>query len=100
MKVPQEMNMYCPTCNKHTGHMLKLGKFSSASSHPLAKYQRRYAEKICGYGGTRKGESANKSSKKGTKRYAALAKCKVCGKSVYRKLGRDMTRVTPEIIRK
>ena len=39
MKLPKETNRYCPTCKKHTAHLVRAAKQRSRSSaHPMSRW--------------------------------------------------------------
>jgi len=88
MKVPKELNRYCPYCRKHTAQVVATAKQKSRSStHPLSRGSttRLQARGLrVGYGNqgrfSRKGPKDWKRKTKITKRITLLYKCKVCNK--------------------
>lgn len=88
MKLPKEMNRYCPTCKKHTTQIVATAKQKSRSSaHPLSRWGTTRVESRSyrsGFGSLgRFSKPAVKSWKrktKVTKRISLTYKCKVCGK--------------------
>ncbi len=75
MKLPKEVNVYCPTCGKHTVQTLLMVKKKAASE--LSQGQRRYRRKTVGYTGFPRPKPDNE---KQTKRKDLRLKCKTCGK--------------------
>ncbi len=75
MKLPKEINMYCPHCGKHSIHAMLLVKKKAASE--LSQGQRRYRRKTVGYTGFPRPKPDNE---KQTKRKDLRMKCKTCGK--------------------
>jgi large subunit ribosomal protein L44e len=49
MKLPRNVNMYCPKCGKHTSHEVERVKKKMASELKLG--QRRFRRVTAGYGG-------------------------------------------------
>jgi large subunit ribosomal protein L44e len=82
MKYPKEVNAYCPNCNKHTSHKVKLA--SKGKARPLAMGNRKHARKLMGHGGKRAGE---KTVKKQGKRQKLVLECSVCKKKQERVVG-------------
>jgi large subunit ribosomal protein L44e len=80
MKVPKEINTYCPRCKKHTVHTITLYKKGKDRTSALGT--RRHAEDKKGYGGQKFPELKRtaKTTKKQTLRY----KCKDCGYTIQR----------------
>lgn len=89
MKLPKQVNRYCPTCKKHTIQTVSVAKQKSRSSaHPLSRWgtsrvkSRSYRS---GYGNLGRFSKAavkdRKMKTKTTKRLSVLYKCKACGKS-------------------
>lgn len=82
MKVPDVINTYCPKCNKHTPHKVKVYKKGQAS--PYSTGQARYDRKLKGYVGKVKGK---KSVKKQGKHYKITLECNICHKKKERLIG-------------
>lgn len=82
MKYPKEINSYCPKCNKHTPHKVKM--VSKGKARPLAMGNRKHARKLMGHGGKRAGE---KSVKKQGKRQKIIIECSTCKKKQERVIG-------------
>ncbi len=82
MKYPKEVNAYCPKCNKHTKHKVKL--VSKGKTRSMAQGQRKHVRKLKGYGGKRAGE---KTVKKHGKRQVIMLECQTCKKKQPRVLG-------------
>ena len=80
MKVPKEVNTYCPRCKKHTVHTINL--YKKGKDRAAALGARRHAEDKKGYGGQKFPELKRtaKTTKKQTLRY----KCKECGYTIQR----------------
>jgi large subunit ribosomal protein L44e len=88
MKIPKEMNRYCPYCKKHTSQTVATAKQRSRSAtHPMsrgstARVQARGFR--VGYGNqgrySRKGPKDWKRKTKITKRITLMYKCKACNK--------------------
>jgi large subunit ribosomal protein L44e len=77
MLVPKEMRAYCPRCNKHTLHRIKV---STSKYHPgrtLAMGTRRHARKLAGFHGKVKGKA--KAKKIGI-RQKIMLECQQCKK--------------------
>lgn len=75
MKFPHKMNVFCPTCKKHTEHTVEVAK--KKPRREMAQGQRRYNRQLKGYGSfPRPKPDYEKSTKKMDLRY----KCSVCGK--------------------
>lgn len=81
MKVPREINTYCPRCKAHTPHSVALYKAGKRRS--LAQGERRYARKKKGYGSKRKPEQ--KRFAKVTKKQVLKLTCKKCGYILHRR---------------
>ncbi|MEM3227902.1 MAG: hypothetical protein QXK65_03075 [Candidatus Micrarchaeaceae archaeon] len=82
MKMVNEIMSYCPKCNKHTLHTVKL--YSKRPEVTFNVGKRRAERKRRGYVGKVKG--AAKVIKIG-KRQKVILKCKDCGYSVERVIG-------------
>ncbi len=88
MKLPKELQRYCPYCRKHTKQTLAIAKQKSRSSaHPLSRSStaRLQARGLrVGYGNqgrfSKKGVKDWKRKTKATKRLAVLYTCTVCKK--------------------
>lgn len=82
MKVPKDINTYCPKCNKETDHAVKLYTQKPASG--LSVGTRRAKRKRTGYIGKVKGKA---TVDKLAKKQKVILKCKVCSYSVEKVLG-------------
>jgi len=82
MKIVKEVNTYCPKCNKHTPHTVKL--YSKGAMRGTDMGSRRRMRKLKGYVGKVKGQA---SVKKLAKRQKILLICKVCKYTVERVVG-------------
>ena len=82
MKIVKEMNAYCPKCNKHTPHTVKL--YSKGAMRGTDVGNRRRRRKLLGYHGKVKGQA---SVKKLAKRQKILLVCKTCKYMVERVMG-------------
>lgn len=88
MKIPKEMNRYCPYCKKHTSQTVATAKQRSRSAtHPLSRGSTSRLERRglrVGYGNqgrySRKGPKDWKRKTKITKRITLMYKCKTCNK--------------------
>ncbi|MBY8996697.1 MAG: 50S ribosomal protein L44e [Candidatus Thorarchaeota archaeon] len=74
MKVKSELNKHCPRCNKHTVHVVSIGKPGKRSS--MAEGERRMKRKTRGYGSFPK--PIQKRFAKTTKKTVLRLKCKDC----------------------
>lgn len=74
MKVPKEINTYCPRCKKHTPHAVSL--YKKGKDRSVALGARRHAEDKKGYGGQKFPELARTA--KTTKKQTLKLKCKAC----------------------
>ncbi len=81
MKIPKNINVYCPRCHTHSSHAVSL--YKAGKRRPNSQGERRYTRKKEGYGSQRKPEQKRfaKATKKQTLRY----KCKDCGYILMRK---------------
>ena len=88
MKIPKEINRYCPKCKKVTKHKLVQVK-SGKKRGKLTIGARRYERKIEGYTGfpRPKPENSKKWGVKLTKKVDLRYKCEECGKMHMRKKG-------------
>lgn len=82
MKIIREINTYCPKCNKHTPHSVKI--YSKKPESGLSMGTRRRLRKLKGYIGKVKGQA---TQKKVAKRQKVLLECKQCGYIVEKVLG-------------
>ena len=82
MKMIKEINAYCPRCNKHTMHTVKL--YVKGTNSGLDVGTRRAERKRTGYHGKVKGKA---SVKKLAKRQKVLLVCKECKYKVERVMG-------------
>jgi len=79
MKYPKNVNTYCPTCKKHTGHIVSLNKRRGrGSAHPTSEAQRRFKAKLKGYGSFPRPNP--KGEGKPTKKIDLRLKCTQCSK--------------------
>lgn len=83
MEIAKEITTYCPKCNKHTVHTVKVIS-SKGQPRTLNKATRRHERAIRGYVGKVKGA---KHSKKLGKHQVVLLQCKECKYTVTRTLG-------------
>ncbi len=81
--MPKKVNKYCPKCNKVTPHKVIQVK-STKKRGTLTLGQRRFKEKIKGYGGfpRPKPENSQKWGVKQTKKLDLRFECEVCGYKV------------------
>jgi large subunit ribosomal protein L44e len=82
MKMPKEVNAFCPKCNKHTPHGVKL--YAKGPMSGLKIGNRRAVRKRTGYIGKVKGQA---TVKKLAKRQKVLLSCKTCKFTVERVVG-------------
>ena len=82
MKMAREINAYCPWCNKHTPHTVKM--YSKGTSTGQDMGTRRAERKRKGYVGKVKGKA---TVKKLAKRQKVILVCKECKHSVERVIG-------------
>lgn len=92
MEISKEIKTYCPKCNKHTIHTVKVPSKGPARS--LSVGTRRYERALRGYVGKVKG---GKTVKVLGKRQAVLLQCNECRYSITRTLG-GRTRKKIEIV--
>jgi len=76
MKVPRQINCYCPYCKKHTPHKVEQVKKHKASE--LKWGQRRFRRVIAGYRGYPR--PLPKGREKPTRRVNLRYRCTQCGK--------------------
>jgi len=89
MHVPKEIKDFCPKCNTHTAHKLKL--FKTAAPRALSWGTRENVRKHKkGYGGK---AEFTATVKKNTKRPTFLAECSVCKKKHYKVIPKRMKKV-------
>jgi large subunit ribosomal protein L44e len=79
MKIEKEMNVYCPYCNKHTLHAVKMPKKNTQRGFSIGT--RRHMRAIKGYVGSVEVKLRNK---KIGKKQKVMLECKICKKSVER----------------
>lgn len=84
MKVPKEIKAYCPKCNKHTPHTIRLYSKGPGFNIGMNVGQRRRLRKLKGYHGKVKGQA---TKKKLSTRQKTLMKCKACGYNIERVFG-------------
>ncbi|MCW6159971.1 MAG: hypothetical protein LVQ95_02700 [Candidatus Micrarchaeales archaeon] len=82
MIITKETNTYCPRCNKHTLHTVKL--YSKGTTSGLKVGNRRAVRKRIGYHGKVKGQA---TVKKVAKKQKVLLICKECKYTVERVVG-------------
>ena len=100
MKLPKELNRYCPYCKKHTVQIVSTQKQKSRSaSHPLSRgspkrIKLRSLNGIVNWGKrSKKGAKDWKRKTKTTKRITIMYKCKTCNKSKGMKTAIRVSRV-------
>ncbi|MCL4379480.1 MAG: 50S ribosomal protein L44e [Candidatus Marsarchaeota archaeon] len=82
MEMVKEIRTYCPKCNKHTVHTVKL--YSAKGDSHLGMGYRRRQRKLKGYVGHVKGQATRI---KASKRQKVLLECKECHYTVERVIG-------------
>lgn len=82
MEIAREIRTYCPNCNKHTLHTVKI--YSKGTTSGLKIGNRRAVRKRLGYVGKVKGKA---SVKKIAQRRKVLLVCKECKYTVERVVG-------------
>lgn len=75
MKHPKEVRTFCPTCNAHQPHKVRL--VSKGRARSMAVGNRKHERSLHGHGGKRAGE---KTVKKQGKRQKIILECQVCKK--------------------
>lgn len=73
MKFPKEINAFCPKCNAHSKHKVKVA--SKGRARTLAVGTRAHNRSLRGHGGKRAGE---KTVKKQGKRQKVILECSKC----------------------
>ena len=88
MKLPKEMNRYCPYCKKHTSQIVSTAKQRARSAtHPMSRgspsrIKLRSLQGIGNWGKrSKKGAKDWKAKVKTTKRISVMYTCKTCKKS-------------------
>ena len=83
MKIPKNVKRYCPKCQKHTEHKVKLGKVGGKRG-TLKAGQRRHERRagVKGYGGSPQPKAAEKA--KTSRRTPFIYTCTVCSKSTHK----------------
>ena len=88
MKLPKEVNRYCPYCKKHTSQLVGTAKQRARSSvHPMSRGSpsRIGMRSLYGIGNwgkrSKKGAKDWKAKVKTTKRITVMYTCKTCKKS-------------------
>ncbi len=87
MKFPKEIKAFCPKCNAHLLHKVKL--VGKGRARTLAIGTRSHERSLLGHGGKRAGE---KTVKKQGKRQRVLLECSKCKKKQERVLGTRTTK--------
>ncbi|MGC8572235.1 MAG: 50S ribosomal protein L44e [Candidatus Micrarchaeia archaeon] len=82
MIMPKEIDAYCPKCNTHTLHTVKLSVKGSAGGLKIGN--RRHNRKLLGYHGKIKGQA---TVKKMGKKQKVILTCKECNYSIERVVG-------------
>ena len=77
MIVPKEMNAFCPKCNKHTQHKVKVSTSKYKAGRTLAWGTRKHERKLAGYHGKVNGKA--KVKKQGI-RNKIMLECGECHK--------------------
>jgi large subunit ribosomal protein L44e len=77
VKLPRNVNRYCPTCKKHTLQAVERMKKRKASEHKRG--QRRFRRVMAGYRGFPRPKYEGRE--KPTKRVALRYRCKDCSKA-------------------
>jgi len=81
-KIQKEIMAYCPKCNKHTDHVVKMP--SKGAQRAMSKATRRHDRAIAGFVGS---VEPKIHPKKLSKRQKVLLECKVCKYKVERLIG-------------
>lgn len=82
MKIQKEIMAYCPYCNKHTEHIVRMP--SKGAQRSMSKATRRHNRYLAGFAGS---FEPRIHPKKLSKRQKVLLECKVCKKNVEKLLG-------------
>jgi large subunit ribosomal protein L44e len=82
MKIVKEIRTFCPRCNKHTTHIVKV--YAGKQESGLSMGTRRRMRKLKGYIGKVKGQATRI---KASKRQKVLLECKECKYMVERVIG-------------
>ena len=82
MEIVKEIRTFCPKCNKHTVHSVKL--YASKAERGLSMGTRRNIRKRTGYHGKVKGQATRIKT---SKRQKVLLECKECHYVVERVIG-------------
>ena len=82
MKVEKEITVYCPKCNKHTIHSVKMP--SKSPQRAMSKATRRHNRAIRGYVGS---VELKLHKKKLSSRQKVMLVCKTCKYTVERLMG-------------
>jgi large subunit ribosomal protein L44e len=83
MKIAKEINTYCPYCNAHTLHVVKM--VSKTKQRGLGKATRRHERAIKGYVGS---VELKIHPKKLGKKQKVILTCKKCNKQIEKTLGK------------
>ncbi len=89
MNLPKEVKDFCPKCNSHTMHKLKLFKAGTARSMAWGTRQNVRKHKK-GYGGKAEFTAI---VKKQTKKPCFIAECSVCSRKHYKVIPKRMKKV-------
>ena len=76
MKVPDKIKTYCPSCRKHTEHVVKVNR--KGKERTMSMGRRKYEEIKKGYGGSPR--TPKKPVYKIGKRTVLVLECSVCKK--------------------
>jgi large subunit ribosomal protein L44e len=89
VKIQKEIKAYCPKCNKHTDHVVRMP--SKGAQRAMSKATRRHDRAIAGFVGS---VEPKIHPKKLGKRQVVLLECKVCKYKVERRLaGRSKKKI-------
>jgi len=80
MKVPKEINTYCPKCKAQQAHIVSL--YKAGKRRALALGERRHKREKSGYGGQK--YPLQRKFAKTTKKQTLRFKCKTCGYTLHR----------------
>jgi large subunit ribosomal protein L44e len=84
MEIPKEIGAFCPKCNKHTKHKVKVSTSKAKTGRKLAWGTRRHDRKLEGFHGK---VSGKKKVKKQGIRNKIMLECTVCKKKHERVVG-------------